>query len=99
MLQRRGDPAEDGQGVNAFVVTVDVPECQAFLDRAVSAGGTVAVPRGAIAGVGWNAYFKDPDGNHVGIIQSDPDVSYPARVDRRGESGLSRLPHKIPTRN
>lgn len=75
MLPRQGDPAEDGAGVNSFVVTVDVPDCQAFLDKAVAEGGTVAVPRGAIEGVGWNAYFKDPDGNLVGIMESDSSAS------------------------
>jgi predicted enzyme related to lactoylglutathione lyase len=75
MVPRQGGPAQDGQPVNAWVVTVDVPDCQEYLDRAVAAGGTVALPRNAMPGVGWLAYFKDPDGNLVGLMQPDPNAA------------------------
>jgi predicted enzyme related to lactoylglutathione lyase len=72
MLPRNGNPAEEGQAVNAWVVTVDVPDCQAYLDRAVAAGGRVAMPMTATPGIGWLAYVKDPDGNILGLMQNDP---------------------------
>jgi uncharacterized protein len=72
LVPRRGGPPEEGQPVNAFVITVDVPDCQDYVDRAVAAGGTVALPRAATPGLGWLAYVKDPDGNIFGLFQADP---------------------------
>ena len=71
--EEQGQPGiDEGQAVNAFVVTVDVPDCAASVDRALAAGGSVALPRAAMAGVGWLAYVKDPDGNLFGLMQADP---------------------------
>lgn len=72
LLPRRGPAPEPGQAVNAFVVTVDVPDCQGYVDRALNAGGTLAMERTATPGVGWLAYVKDPDGNILGMMQNDP---------------------------
>ena len=72
MLPRVGERAADGQAVNAFVVTVDVPDCAAYVAKAVAAGATIALPLAPTAGVGWLAYIKDPDGNLLGLMQADP---------------------------
>jgi predicted enzyme related to lactoylglutathione lyase len=72
LLRRRGSPPADGQAVNAFVCTVDVPNVDATLAQLESAGGTMALPKMAVPGVGWLAYVKDPDGNICGILQADP---------------------------
>jgi len=72
MVPRPGPPAEDGQAVNAFVVTVDVPDCAGYLERALAGGASVALPLQAVPGVGWLAYIKDPDGNILGLMQNDP---------------------------
>lgn len=72
MLPRHGEPPAEGQPVNAWVCTVDVPDCQEYLDRALAADGTLAMERTAMPGVGWLAYVKDPDGNIVGLMHSDP---------------------------
>ena len=72
LLQRPcADPAES-QAVNAYVCTADVPDLDAALAKAGALGGTVAVPRMPIPGVGWLAYLKDPEGNLLGLMQSDP---------------------------
>jgi uncharacterized protein len=34
-------------------------------------GGQIVVPVSAIPGVGWLAYFKDPDQNIFGVMQED----------------------------
>ncbi len=39
-----------------------------------SAGGTIVVPKMAIPGIGWLAYFKDPDGYIHGIMQDDKEA-------------------------
>lgn len=72
LVARQGSPAADGQPVNAWVVTVDVPDCRQYLERALALGATVALPLDAVPGVGWLAYIKDPDGNLLGLMQSDP---------------------------
>lgn len=77
LVTRRGGPPADGQPVNAFVVTVDVPDARAYLDRALALGATLAMPLDAVPGVGWLAYVKDPDGNILGLMQNDPTAAAP----------------------
>src|SRR4051794_30156088 len=71
MLPRKGEPPSDGQPVNSFVVTMDVPDCDAYVERVVSAGGTVALPAQDMGGVGRVAYVKDPDGNLFGLFETE----------------------------
>ncbi len=59
------------EAVNAYCCTVQVPNIDEYITKASSAGGVVAVPKMPIPGVGWLAYFKDPEGNLFGIMQSD----------------------------
>lgn len=73
MLPRRGDAPADGQAVNAFVMTVEVPDCDAYVERAIAAGGAVASPAVDMPGVGRLAYVKDPDGNILGLLESEPE--------------------------
>ncbi len=35
-------------------------------------GGKCCMPKMAIPGVGWLAYFNDPEGNTHGVMQADP---------------------------
>ena len=72
LVPRRGSIAVDGQPVNAFVCTVNVTDVTAIMEKAVQAGGTVALPRMAVHGIGWLGYLKDPDGNIFGVMQNDP---------------------------
>jgi predicted enzyme related to lactoylglutathione lyase len=74
MVRRRGPAPADGQPVNAFVCTVDVADLAATLRALPGAGGTLALPRMAVPGVGWLAYVKDPDGNLCGLMQADSDA-------------------------
>jgi uncharacterized protein len=47
----------------------------ASLDETVATiekhGGKIVVPRKAIPGVGWLAYFKDTEGNMFGVLEPD----------------------------
>jgi predicted enzyme related to lactoylglutathione lyase len=72
LLRRQGSPPTDGQAVNAYVCTVGVDSVDKGLGTAGELGGTVAVPKMPVPGMGWLAYVKDPDGNIVGIMQMDP---------------------------
>lgn len=71
LVPRRGAAPLEGQAVNAFVCTVQVDSVDASLARSASLGGTLAVPKMPIPGVGWLAYVKDPDGNILGLMQPD----------------------------
>src|SRR5438105_4860003 len=56
MNRRKGpDPAE-GQAVNAFVCTVDVPSVDDYIGKITANGGTIAHPKMPIPTVGWLAY-------------------------------------------
>jgi predicted enzyme related to lactoylglutathione lyase len=72
LMKRMGGPPIEGQPVNAFVCTLDVPNVDEFVKKALAAGATMALPKMAIANVGWQAYVKDPDGNIIGLHQADP---------------------------
>ncbi len=77
LVVRQGPPPEMGQPVNAWVVTVEVPDARGYLDRALELGATVAVPLDAVPGVGWLAYITDPAGNLFGLMQPDEAVAVP----------------------
>ena len=72
MTRRRGPAPADGQAVNAYVCTVDVSSVDETLALAEKLGGTVALPKMPIPGVGWLGYAKDTEGNIFGVMQNDP---------------------------
>ena len=69
LLQRRGPMAAEGQPVNSFVCTVSVSSVDSYHARAQQLGGSEALPKMEIPGVGWVSYCKDPDGNIFGLFQ------------------------------
>ena len=74
ILFRRGPAPADGQAVNAYVCTVGVASVDASVEKALSSGATLAVPKMPIKGVGWLAYCKDTEGNIFGLMQDDPNA-------------------------
>lgn len=71
LLPRPGPAPGPMASPNAFVITVDVDNLDASMAKAQDVGGMVCVPKMAIPGIGWLAYFKDPDGNIFGMMQMD----------------------------
>ena len=69
MVKRRGG---SGDKVIAYVCTIGVDDLDASIATFNKLGGTVAVEKHAIAGVGWNFYGKDMEGNIFGMHQEDP---------------------------
>lgn len=65
------DP-QDPTPVVAFMCTIDVPDVDAYVAKALSLGGSAALPKMAIPGVGWLAYVKDTESNILGMMQTDP---------------------------
>ncbi len=74
-----GDEKEDGidGGIQKRVepggtfIVINVPSIDDYVKRIEKHGGKVTQPKMPIPGIGWAAYFKDLDGNLVGIYQPD----------------------------
>lgn len=71
LMVRKGPAPAEGQAVNAYVCTVEVEDIDATTKKIEGAGGTVALPKHAIPGMAWQAYYKDTEGNLFGIHQPD----------------------------
>jgi uncharacterized protein len=56
----------------APVLTVDVESIDDALKRIEAAGGSTVKPRTEIPGMGAFAYFKDPEGNVLGLWETMP---------------------------
>ena len=70
LIRRRG--TIDGEAVIAYVCTIEVASLDGQLEKVQQAGGTIALARMPIPGVGWLAYCKDTEGNIFGMMQNDP---------------------------
>jgi hypothetical protein len=64
-LMRRAAPGQAPTNV------VAVPSVDEATSKIVQAGGTVVAPKMAVPGIGWTAYFADPEGNAFGVMQFD----------------------------
>ena len=72
LIQRRGAGPTGELPVIGYVCTIDVPALDDYVKKALTGGGTLAVPKMAIPSVGWLAYCKDTEGNIFGMMQADP---------------------------
>ena len=72
LLRRQGEI--DGQAVIAYVCTVGVENLDGSISTVEASGGSVAVPKMPIPGIGWMAYYKDTEGNIFGMMQEDPEA-------------------------
>ncbi len=72
---------DDTNGINGGLMSVDdwpqtvntmeVDSVDAFTEKITAHGGEVVVPKMAIKGAGYSAYFKDPSGIAFGVFQPD----------------------------
>ena len=53
------------------VNTIGVANLEEMIATVLSNGGSIAVPKMPIPGVGWLAYCKDTEGHIFGIMQAD----------------------------
>jgi uncharacterized protein len=72
LMKRMGPGPADMQAVNAYVCTTMVPNLDASVEKALATGGTTALSKMPVPGVGWLAYVKDTEGNILGMMQHDP---------------------------
>ena len=54
------------------VITVDVEDIDAALATIERLGGETLVARTEVGGMGWSAYFRDREGNVLGLWESLP---------------------------
>lgn len=64
-LMKKKDPKQP------VVNSINVENIDVSIKTIEANGGKIVVPKNAIPGVGWLAYFTDPDGNIHGIMQPD----------------------------
>jgi len=71
----KDEPGIDGglskKGAGPGVNTIGVANLEEVVERVKAEGGEITMPKMPIPGVGWIAYFKDPDGNVFGLMQDD----------------------------
>jgi len=66
--------ADAPEGVIVYIGVEDIDEA---LVRVAEAGGSVVTGRAPIPTVGWNARFRDSEGNLVGLFQADEAAGMP----------------------
>ncbi len=69
-LQKRRDLVA-GQPTIGYECTISVRSIDDTIKAVVAAGGTMALSKSTIVGVGALAFFRDPEGNVFGAIQFD----------------------------
>ena len=73
---------DDEPGINGAIIprvmaeqvttnTVSVASAEEFTKKIVEAGGTVIMPKMAVAGQGYLAYCRDTEGNVFGVMEMD----------------------------
>lgn len=75
MITRMGPAPKEGGPVMGAVITVEVEDIDLVLKNGLAAGGTEALPKFALPGVGWMAYLHDPDHNVFGVFQPDGEAN------------------------
>jgi predicted enzyme related to lactoylglutathione lyase len=71
-LSKRERPTQGTVPQFGFTCTVDVEDVHATFAAAVAAGGSEVHQPGPVPGVGYLAYVRDTEGNHLGLMQRDP---------------------------
>lgn len=65
-----GGMAQRGGPISAPVVTIEVDDIDAALERVEKLGGTTVAPRMPVGEMGFAAYFQDTEGNVTGLWQN-----------------------------
>jgi predicted enzyme related to lactoylglutathione lyase len=76
----KGSPSEPGaingglmrrtESVPTPVITIDVDDVDKALEMVGTLGGSTVLPKQSVMGMGFSAYFKDSEGNLVGLWQA-----------------------------
>ena len=74
---KESEPGIDGglsrrtESEPSTVNTIDVPSVDEFIKKVEANGGKIIRPKRAVMGIGYMAYFQDPEGNVFGMMESD----------------------------
>jgi len=52
--------------------TIGVENLDRMIESVLSSGGSIALPKMPVPGIGWLAYCKDTEGHIFGMMQNDP---------------------------
>ncbi len=74
ITQRRGAAPVHEAPVAGCVLISSVHDIDVVFARGQELGGTAAMPKMAVPGMGWSAYLTDPDGNLFGLFQKDAEA-------------------------
>lgn len=76
LMKRKGPnpPPQNDYPVISAIITIAVESVEETIKKVTENGGSIAVEKLAIPGVGWNAYCKDTEGNIFGIMEDDVTV-------------------------
>ena len=72
-----GGLMKTGGEFTGTINTIEVDDIDAYLAKVIANGGTIAMEKDVIPGVGYQAYFKDNSGIMVGLHQADPKAGMP----------------------
>ncbi|MFH0928846.1 MAG: VOC family protein [Candidatus Aenigmatarchaeota archaeon] len=75
MIKTGEGPGIDGglnKENNPAINTIDVDDIDKALENVKNAGGTLLTEKMTVPGVGYLAYFKDPQGNTFGLMKNNP---------------------------
>lgn len=64
-IQKRGPRAESP------TIVVAVSDMDDIIEKIMSAGGSMVVPKEEMAGMGYYAQFRDIDGNRLGLFEAE----------------------------
>ena len=67
-----GGMAKRDASFSTPVITVDVDDIDAALEKIRSLGGSTVTERTPVGDMGWAAYFQDSEGNLMGLWQTAP---------------------------
>ena len=73
-LSKRESPTQGTIPQFGFTCTVDVEDVRTAFAAAVAAGGSEIHQPDQVPGVGYLAYVRDTEGNHLGLMQRAPDA-------------------------
>ena len=66
-------PRPTPEAINTVVL--DVPSVDEYVEKITGGGGSILVPKFAVPGVGYAAYFKDTEGNPFGIFEDNSEAA------------------------
>lgn len=71
IMERRGAAPAAGQALNAYACTIGTDNLDRDEKRILDLGGTIALPKHALPGMAWQAYYLDTEGNVFGLHEPD----------------------------